>query len=270
MFMRKLNKISGLKRLACLTITAVSMLSFCSCGKSDSSSLFDEEGAAEASTELFADTATDSNASSDVTTIGGDNSTDDGSMLFENTNDNSTDSLDQLMTNNSDPSQQAMVSKDVYTVGDKCSFKFYDKADQQDVDSALTVTGVVRGDSAQQIVDTFNTQSQDVHIASLTNQDLEFAVVSYTLDLTNATTSIVNPISTAIDCKVIGTDGTGDIHYNGKIYSGGATQYILTDNETVITGNSGSGRIIYTVPKGCTDYRLQFGSSGHDFVVYTE
>lgn len=174
---------------------------------------------------------------------------------------------DVLDQNQSEP--MALKSGGKYVVGDSCLFTFSNDYLTSPVESVLTVNKIYRGSEALAVVDSYNDNSVDVTLGELQNKDLEYAVVEYTIDLSDDQSELSN-ISTEIECSITGKDTEdGAIHFEGKIYTGGGTLYVDTDNYKISSGTQSKGRIVFTVPIDCTEYNIKLGSE-ENYVMYSE
>ena len=116
-----------------------------------------------------------------------------------------------------------------------------------------SVDSIVRGDEAQSIVNEYNNLTEQNKIADIANPNLEFAVVSYTIKVSEGEVS--ENTAVGIGCSV------DEIVYNGKLYSGGGSRYVETDNSYLTTEQYSIGRYIFTLPVGCVDYSVTLGKS---------
>jgi hypothetical protein len=268
------------KKLALLTIatiTSTAIFTGCSFGKTTNSddSLFADINTGSDSEEepLFGDDdsslvgdsgegTTDDAFSTEVGLDGGSDVSDSSNEPIED----DTLNIDNELINNSD-SGEVSESKSLYSIGEKCKFKLEDKEDGKILDCNFKVKEVKRGVDAESVVKEFNSKSEDTSIESIKNSDLEFAVVSYEIEL-GSDSNIINPISTEVSCRLLSDENKDSIVVGSKKYSGGKTLYVTTDNTTVVSGVSGTGRIIFTVPKSCKSFHLKFGNDNDSYVIY--
>ena len=149
------------------------------------------------------------------------------------------------------------ISK-TYIQGEESVVSFKSDSMETAVIGKLTLDSVIRGEDAQYIIDMYNSDHVDQQILANSNQELEFCVANYTIDLED--TEGVPQSSTEIACQIGGADAASQIHYNNKVYDNFPTLYNPTDY-TVISGESGNGQIIFMLPVGCTSYSITFGDS---------
>ena len=105
-------------------------------------------------------------------------------------------------------------------------------------------------------INEYNAASAEDNIVIDTNT-YDYRILEYTI---SNTVGISTPIEAELPCKVVGNNtDTSDtlLHYNGGNYEGG-TVYYLSDDK-VQDNKLSTMKVLFCVPKGCTDYALQLG-----------
>ncbi len=174
-------------------------------------------------------------------------------------------------TNSNDDSQQNTSSSQTNSVTGKSSSNSsplsigewgiaskYGSGNYTDV--PVKVTNVTRGDSATQMVKDFCNTGSSIYKYSEPDDDMEWAVVDYTVDLSNfKAPSSSGDKTIKVDSKVTGTGNSSAVKYNGNTY------IISTTNMTSGTTkeNIANGQFAVQLPIGCTDYLIVLGTSSH-------
>lgn len=143
-----------------------------------------------------------------------------------------------------------------YSQGDSANISFRNGNMEAAVIAEITLDSIMRGESAQYIIDMYNVNNPDLAINENTNDNLEFCVVNYTIDL--KATEGVPEVSTEVQCSIGGGDLTSNLVYNGITYGSFPTLY-NSNSYTVTSGESGNGQIIFMLPVGCANFSITFG-----------
>ena len=135
-----------------------------------------------------------------------------------------------------------------------------DPSSQQTDYANFTVDAMYSGSEADAIIEQYNNASTDLEIDTPTD-GTEYKVIEYTLDTTGKEAPVT--VTTDLACSVVGVNGTDGtdktLYYNGSTYTGGSVIY--SKKETLASGSSAHGTIIFCVPKGCTAYGIELGDN---------
>lgn len=127
-------------------------------------------------------------------------------------------------------------------------------------DVKISLTNVIRGDEAKKLADEFNSQHTAVKISPLDSSLLEYAVGEYSVTIPEDFPHDDIQPGIKIHSDIKGNDGEG-LTYDGVLYC--TTPFDINSNETediVLKPNKPEkGRFVFTIPKGCTNYLVEFG-----------
>ena len=125
------------------------------------------------------------------------------------------------------------------------------------VDIPVKVTNVTRGSEAVAKIKAYCDNSS-VYKYTEPKEGMEWAVIDYTVDLTNLT-ALYSGKPAKISSKIRGTGDNSSIRYNGKTY-------ILTTmdmSESYSKEDIANGSFAVSLPIGCTEYTIAMGEYSH-------
>lgn len=130
------------------------------------------------------------------------------------------------------------------------------------VDVPTKITKVTRGSSAAQEVKKYLTSSSSIYKYEDAEEDMEWAVIEYSVDLTK-----INKETTAkLDSKITGTGNNTLIQYNGTTY---IVSIVNMTPNNYTKGNIETAKFAVQLPIGCTDYLIVLGSSSGSQAFFT-
>ena len=143
-----------------------------------------------------------------------------------------------------------------YRVGDSVPVLY--SVDGMVYNATAVIESFETGDLAEAKVLAFNSNSKDTVIDEL-NEEYEYGELTYTLTLLDS--GVVAPISSQLDCRVVGLDSNGSsaLNFNGAEYQTGSIYYV--ESSDIASGDTTRNTAIFCIPRGCTEFGLSLGNS---------
>ncbi|MBD7913442.1 hypothetical protein [Clostridium cibarium] len=124
-------------------------------------------------------------------------------------------------------------------------------------DANVSLTNVIRGEDAQRIVAEYNS-THNTRISPLDSDQIEYAVAEYAITLPAGFPTNEYGPNEEINAEIDGLDGEG-LTYNGILFVTTTLNLNEPSEKVLKIGVPEKGRLIFTLPKGCTDYLISFG-----------
>lgn len=213
------------------------------------------------------DSTTINNESDDDSSTINNDSDDDSTTIDSESKDNNTDSENtSSITNDNNSNKQDSSSSQAGSITGKASSKSNPLSigewgiaskysSKNSVDVPVKVTNVTRGSSAAQEVKDYCNNKSSFYKYTEPKDGMEWAVVDYTVDLTNIADFGSGEKSLSVTSKISGTGDNTSIKYNG-------ITYIVTTmniNARTSTENIANGQFAVQLPIGCSDYIIVLG-----------
>ncbi|MEW8955923.1 hypothetical protein [Clostridium sp.] len=220
------------------------------------------------STSLFACSNKDKNSTSTNNT----SSTEESSKTSSETKSEESTEKSNEKSANSTKSESAKESsiQSPLQIGETGITSKYSVKSKDERKANVTLTNIIRGEAAQKLVDEFNAENGFISISPLESSLLEFAVAEYTTTLPNDfPADDESAIDQNLRVDITGLDGEG-LKYDGILYIPSAWNFNSLKMSDVFlkSGESAKARVVFAMPKGCTDYLINFGEYDNTLAYY--
>lgn len=191
--------------------------------------------------------------------VGCSNNRNDSSKGNTNVNEISREGRSEEKTRREDESESSsdtMLSEGETTVIAKNILDSNNKSVQADTN--ITLTNIIRGTEAKQIVDNYNKENVTSKIPNLVDISLEYVIVEYTTTLPNDTKVTKYGQSSNVGIQVCNLD-------NSKLHNENLNYILRSINfentQGLQANDSGITRVAITIPKDITEFIIKLGDT---------
>lgn len=141
--------------------------------------------------------------------------------------------------------------------------QFYESSTSSNQQIFIRVNSIIRGDSAEEILNAYQNNNDSVSIEELPNNALEYAAVDYEVCLVDQSAGELSPL-----LRMNVKSATGEpLEYDNVIYTT-LSSVDVSGFKSVGQGEVVAVRSVFAIPVGCNDYVLEFGAEDGQKAIF--